>query len=221
MSHTEVFFHAVRAGDVAATQRMLAAEPELARAKNEQGQSAVLAAIYSGRKEVRDLLLASGVALELHEAAAAGDLAGVKQLVHGNRDLAKSYSPDGFPVLALAATFGHLAVAQYLLAQGADINSAASNATGYNALTGAVANGHTEIAGWLLANGADPNYRYGAGYSPLLTASANGHLAIVALLLEHGADFEATTKDGKSALTFAEERKHPEVVELLRNRAAS
>ena len=221
MSHAEVFLHAVRAGDLAATERMLAAEPELARTKNEQGQSALLMAIYGGRKEIRDLLLATGVELELHEAAAAGALARVKQLVEWDAELAKSYSPDGFPVFALASAFGHLPVAQYLHKQGAEMNAAAKNATGYNALTGAVASGHTELATWLLNNGADANYRYGAGYSPLLTAAANGHLEIVKLLLEHGADLQAKTNDGKTALGFAEERKHPEVVAFLRSLGAS
>jgi uncharacterized protein len=221
VSHADVFLHAVRAGDAAAVERMLAAEPELAHAKNEQGQSAILVATYNGRKEIRDLLLDAGVELELHEAAAAGDLARVKQYVDDRTDLAKSYSPDGFAVVALAATFGHLPVAQYLRGQGADINAAATNATGYNALTGAVASGHTAIVAWLLENGADANYRYGSGYSPLLTAAANGHTRILELLLDRGADLQAKTNDGKTALQFAEERKHPEAAEFLRSRGAT
>jgi hypothetical protein len=33
-----------------------------------------------------------------------------------------------------------------LFAQGADVNAAATNGTGYNALTGAVASGHAQLA---------------------------------------------------------------------------
>jgi ankyrin repeat protein len=199
---------------------MLAAEPELASARNEKGQSALLLTVYSGNKELCDVLLALGVPLELHEAAALGQLERVKHRVEKDPSQAKSYSPDGFPVIALAAVFGHLEVAEYLFAKGADVNAAATNGTGYNALTGAVASGHTAIVAWLLANGADPNYRYGAGYSPLLTAAANGHLGIVSILLASGADLQAKTNDGKTALSFSEERGHRDVTEFLRGHGA-
>jgi ankyrin repeat protein len=216
MDNGKVFFAAIRAGDAATARTMLEAEPELATAKNEQGQSPVLAAIYSGRAEIRDLLIARGVHLEFYEAVAAGQLHSLEPFLDKDPDLARSYSPDGFPVIALAAAFGHFPVVRYLFEKGGDVTSVATNGTGYNALTGAVAGGHQQIAIWLLENGADANYRYGAGYSPLLTAVANGHLEIVKDLLVHGADLHAKTNDGKSALAIAEERKHPEVAAYLR-----
>src|SRR5258708_37952109 len=101
-------------------------------------------AAYTDKKEIRDLLLARGVALELHEAAAAGQLARVKQIVDKEPALANIFSPDGFPVFALAAVFGHREVAEYLFSKGADVNAAATNGTGYNELTGAVSSGHSQ-----------------------------------------------------------------------------
>ena len=221
MSGITLFFQAIQAGDAGKVKALLDSNASLATAKNEKGQSALLMAVYSGRKEIRDLLLARGFELELDEAAAAGQLERVKQIVGQNPELAKSYSPDGFPVFALPAVFGHLEVAEYLLGKGADVNAAATNGTGYNALTGAVASGHTAIVGCLLENGADPNYRYGAGYSPLLTAAANGHLGIVSILLASSADLHAKTSDGKTALSFAQERGHAEVSEFLRSHGAA
>jgi ankyrin repeat protein len=220
MSSAAKFFQGIQSRDTAAVKRMLAAEPQLATARNEKGQSALLLTAYSGNKELCDVLLAQGVPLELHEAAALGQLERVKELVENEPSQAKSYSPDGFPVLALAAVFGHLEVAEYLFGKGADVNAAATNGTGYNALTGAVASGHITIVSWLLANGADPNYRYGAGYSPLLTAAANGHLGILSILLAGGADLHAKTNDGKTALGFAQQRGHAEVTEFLRSHGA-
>jgi len=221
MSSTAQFFKVIQARDTAAVKRMLAAEPELASARNEKGQSALLLTVYGGNKELCDMLLAQRVPLELHEAAALGRLERVKQLVEEMPTQAKTYSPDGFAVIALAAVFGHLEVTEYLFEKGADVNAAATNGTGYNALTGAVASGHTALVSWLLANGADPNYRYGAGYSPLLTAAANGHLGIVSILLASGADLQAETNDGKTALSFAQERGHAEVAEFLRSHGAA
>lgn len=211
VSHADVFFHAIHGGDLAAVQRMLAAEPDLARAKSEQGVSPLLTAVYSGRNEIRDLLLSLNRPLDLHEAAATGSLERVQQFIDKNPQRAKEYSTDGFPVIALAAVFGHLPVVRYLFENGADLNAAAINGTGYNALTGAVASGHTEIVAWLLAHGADANYRYGAGYSSSINAAANGHLEILKNLVEHGADLQAQTSDGKTALDLAQERSHREV----------
>jgi ankyrin repeat protein len=221
MNQIDAFFQAVRTGDAATLKAMLDAEPRLAGARNDQGQSAVLAAVYSGREEIRDALLARCGALELHEAAAAGQLERVRQIVDKDPSVAKSYSPDGFPVFALAAVFGHRAVAEYLYSQGADANAVATNGTGYTALTGAVASGHIALTAWLLSIGADANHRYSAGYSPLLTAAADGHLEIVKMLLAHGADLHAKSNDGKTALNLAEERKNPHVAEFLRSRESA
>jgi uncharacterized protein len=220
MDKASELFAAIRGGDAAAVRALLDTQPDLAVAKNEQGQSPVLAAMYNGRGEIRDLLIARGATLALHEAAAAGKLDRVKELVERDPGLAKSYSPDGFPVFALAAAFGQLTVARYLFEKSADVNAAATNGTGYNALTGAVTGGHTGIVVWLLENGANANYRYGPGYTPLLAAAANGHLDIVKALLKHCADLHAKANDGKSALAIAEERKHTEIAEFLRARGA-
>jgi ankyrin repeat protein len=221
MSDVTLFFQAVQAGNVGNVKALLDSNASLATAKNEKGQSALLLAAYGGKNEIRDLLLARGVELDLHEATATGQLGRVKQFVEKEPALAKSYSPDGFPVFALAAVFGHKEVAEYLLEKGAEVNATATNGTGYNALTGAVASGHTLIVSWLLANGAEPNYRYGAGYSPILTAAANGHLGIVSILLASGADLHAKTDDGKTALSFAQERGQAEVAEFLRSHGAA
>ena len=221
MSETQLFFDAIRAGDLAAVRALLDQDSALLSAKNAQSQSPVLFSIYNRQKEIRDLLLSRGAQMELHEAAAAGDLPRVKEIVENDASLAKTYSPDGFPVLALAAAFGHFEVTKYLHAKGGDVNAVATNGTGYNALTGAVASGHTEIVKWLLDHGAEPNYRYANGYTPLLTAAANGHLEILKALLTHGADLHARTKDGKNALAYAEERKHTAVAEYLRSQGLS
>jgi uncharacterized protein len=211
-------FEAIRSGELSRVKSLLDSDPVLASAKNESGISAILTSVYSGRPEIRDLLLSQGAKLNLQDAAAVGRLNRVKEIVEENPALAHSYSTDGFPVVALASVFGHFEAARYLVQQGADINAAATNGTGYNALTGAVASGHTELVKWLLESGANANYKYGPGYTPLLTAAANGHLEIVELLLAHGADPAAKTNDRKSPLNLAEERKHQDVVEFLKSR---
>jgi uncharacterized protein len=216
MGETQAFFDAIRAGDTGSAASLLDGQPSLADARNPQGISAVLMACYTGRKEIRDLLIERGAKLELHEAVAAGKLPRVKQLVEANPASAAAYSPDGFSMLALAAAFGHEEVARYLYGHGADLNAVAKNGTGYTALTGAVAGRHAGIVRWLVENGAQVNYRYAKGHSPFLEAAANGNLDIVKTLLAHGADPHARTDEGKSALGFAEQAGHPELAAYLR-----
>src|SRR5437879_2507899 len=221
MSEQKAFFEAIRAGDLAAVKSLIADDALLASAKNDSGVSGILAAIYMGRGEIRDFLIANGAELGLPEAAAIGQLARVRELIEKHHAQANSFSPDGFPVVALAAFLGHREVVEYLAAHGADIKAAATNGSGYNALTGPVTGGHVAVAQWLLEHGADSNYRYSGGYSPLLTAAANGRLDIAKLLLAHGADPQATTNDGKSPLSLAKERNHSEIAALFQARAAS
>jgi ankyrin repeat protein len=221
MSESKALFEAIRSGDLAAVKSQVGADPALASAKNDSGVSALLTAVYTGRQEIRDYLIASGAVLELQDAAAVGNLALLRELVERHGAQANSYSPDGFPVVALAAFMGHKEIVEYLAAHGADIDAVASNGSGYNALTGAVTSGHAAVVQWLLEHGANANYRYSAGYSPLLTAAANGRLDIAKHLLAHGADPHATTNDGKSPLSLAQERNHPEVAALFQARAAS
>jgi ankyrin repeat protein len=211
-------FEAIRSGDLAKVESLVSADSTLVSARNESGVSAVLASVYFGKKEIRDLLLAKGPQLELQDAAAVGRLDRVQQLVEANPDAANSFSPDGFPVVALAAFFGQFEATKYLAEKGANIHSGATNGSGYNALTGAVTAGHTEIVKWLLEAGADPNYVYGPGYTPLLAAAANGRLGIVKLLLQHGADTAHRANDGNSAADLATERQHQPVADFLKNR---
>jgi len=221
MGESAKLFEAIQSGDENAVRALLGADSSLAAAKNERGQSAVLMAAYTGRTAIRDLLLAQDPRLELHEAAAAGQLGRVKQIVSADPSRAKEYSPDGFPLLALAAVFGHQEIAEYLFRNGADANAVATNGTGYTALTGTATNGQTPIVVWLLQNGANPNHRYGPGYTPLMAAAAGGHLETVKVLLRHGADLSLAANDGKTAADLAEARGHREVAEFLKGRAAT
>src|SRR5882724_6710523 len=203
LSQKEELFQAVGKGDLAAVKAIVEADPQLDTAKNERGQSAVLLDVYNGQREIRDFLLSQNNTLELHEAAATGQLDRVKQIIESAPVLANDFSPDGFPIVALAAFLGHFSVTEYLVAKGAEVNAISTNGSGYTALTGAIASGQKDIVAFLLQHGADVNYRYGPGYSPLLTAAANGHLEIVKLLLVHGADAHARTNDQQDALALA------------------
>ena len=221
MDANEAFFAAVKQGNLAKVKELLDADSSLAKARSETGETPVLTSIFYGRQEIKDFLLARGIELDVFEAAAAGNLGRVTQLIAQDASLANAFSPQGFPALALAAFCAHLDIVKFLLSQGADANAVAQNATGYTALTASVTAGQVEITAELLAAGANAKYRYGQGHSPLHSAAASGNARLVRMLLDHGADPSAQMDDGQTPLALAESKGHQEVVALLRQRTAN
>jgi len=183
-------FEAIRTGDTENVRSLCAANSEIVNARNARGQSAVLMACYTGRKEIRDVLVENGATLELHEAAAAGNLTRVKEIVGANPELAKGYSPDGFRYWLWLRRSDMKMSRSICTAKARTSNAVATNGTAYTGLTGAVAGGHASIAQWLAENGADVNYRYAKGHSPLLEAVAT----VVSTLSKYLSRTERTLK---------------------------
>ena len=222
MTDPKEFFDAVRKGDATKVDGMLAKDKSLLTAKTDRGFRAVAVAAYMGGPSVLKTVLAHKPTMNVHEAALAGDLKRVKELVEKDPKLANdASSPDGFPPLGLAAFMGRADVVTYLLAKGADLNFA-SPGLGFTALTGAVNSNHPEVVKILIKAGAKPNYLYEEGAASVMTtAAANGNLEIMRTLLDAGADPNLATKDGKTPLMWAVEKGHRQVADLLRRRGAT
>ncbi len=211
-------FQAIKDDDAGKVRSLLEHEAAPVRVQNETGLSALLAAVYHGRGEISRVLAEKWAPLDIFEATAMGDAARVRELIEANPELARVSSPDGFPLIGLAAAFGHGAVVDLLLSKGADVNASATNGTGYTALTAAVAQKHRDIAALLLDRGADVNHRYGNRWSPLHETALQGAADMAALLLAHGADAGATTDEGKTPLQIARENQRADVVKILEGR---
>ncbi len=218
---TQVFFEAVKAGDVEKVNELLVRDPSLANARTAEGVHAAVLALYYGNGDVAKAILARKPILDLHAAATVGDLPRVRQLAEADPKSVHSYSTDGFPPLGLAAYMGHRDVVEYLLARGADVNQIGRNPAKFTALTGAVASRHRDVGKILLEAGADPNYWYGGGFTPVLEAAAHGDIPMLELLLAHGGDVTAETEQGKTTGSLALENGHPEAAEWLRKQGAS
>ena len=124
-------------------------------------------------------------AVQLHNAASAGDLEQVSQLIAEGVDV-NARIDDGWTPLIIASQFGHEEIVRLLLANGADVNAKPDN--GQTALIVASVHGLVEIADLLLAAGADVDAREESGTTPLMVASYAGHTELVDLLLAAGAD---------------------------------
>ncbi|HEV8427185.1 MAG TPA: ankyrin repeat domain-containing protein [Pyrinomonadaceae bacterium] len=215
---SQEFIEAATSGDVAKVKEMLSVDPLLAQSKDQNGLSVILKAVYYGRRDVVEALLASGVQLNIFEASATGQTDSVRTLLEADPALVNSYSPDGFAPLSLAVFFGHPETVDVLLAAGAEVNAASRETMKLTPLASAMATAQNEIARTLIDRGANVNAKGENDVTPLHTAAARGNIDAAILLLDHGADIDATTKDGKKPITYAEERNQPEMVEFLKNR---
>lgn len=157
---------------------------------------------------------------ELISAARNGDLPFARELLENNPKLVDYHSEDGWTPLHLAAHYGHLETARFLLEHGADVQAISQNALANQPLHAAVAGNHAEMVALLVRTGADVNQRQHGGWTPLHGAANNGNLRIVKLLIENGADINAANDDGVTALALAIEEARPDVTEYLKSKGA-
>ena len=210
------FIAAVKQGDRESVERMLGADPALARARDESGVSVVLLAHYHGEPAIGALLAAARDDLDVFEAAAAGDTERLRSLVAADPALANATAPDGFSPLGLAAFFKREDAARALLEHGADPSAPSRNVMKVTPLHSAVADGgNTAIAKMLIAAGAEVNVAQRHGWTPLHGAAATGDVEVVRLLLARGADPHAKHDGGATALDLARENDHSEAAALL------
>jgi ankyrin repeat protein len=221
MGRTQELIEAVKAGELANVRALVGADAKLIHAKDEQGNSAVLLAVYYGKMDVAEFLIGQGVELTIHEAAAAGKIDRVKALLAVNSDLLHEYSHDGFMPLHLAAFFGHEAIVDAFLSRGANVNAASRNRTfarGVKPIHSASARVRTSILMRLVESGADVNARDDDGNTALMSAAANGSAELVKIILAAGADTSARNNFGQSALDLARGRNHAGAIDLLESR---
>jgi ankyrin repeat protein len=225
MSDTEEFLATVKSGDAEAVQRLLAVDPTLAAARDASDVSALMLALYHGHAGVVELLRERRGDLDPFEAASLGDRGRLAALLDRDRGLADAVSPDGFPVVGLAAFFGRPQALALLLERGADPDTVAANPMRVAAVHAAAAHRDRtvaqEVMRLLLERGARVNVAQQGGWTPLHQAAKHGPVELVEMLLEHGADVGARSADGQTPLALAEGAGHAAIAALLRDRGAA
>jgi len=215
MASTDAIFSAIDAGDVDAVRSLVAREPALASARDAEGVSALLRARYRFDRGLTEAIRAAGAALDVHEAAAFGDLDRLAALLADPAG-ASALSGDGFTPLHLAAFFGQRDTVRLLLDRGAEVDAPGRGWMTGTPLHSATSRRHAEIVDLLLEAGADPNARQSGGWTPMHSAAHNGDARSVTLLLAKGGDPSAVNDDGASVLFLAEERGDAATVAAVR-----
>jgi ankyrin repeat protein len=174
-----------------------------------------MVAAYHHEPEIASFLAEKTVALTIFEAAATGKINNILRLLARDPQLVNAYAGDGFQPLGLAAYFGHLDSAEYLVKAGAPINSPSRNALKATPLQSAAAAGHVKIVEMLIKHRADTNAQEQGGFTPLHAAAQNGDQAMIRALLYGGADLTMRSDNGKTPLDLALEAGHMEAAKLL------
>lgn len=210
---------AIAGNDAFRVNALLSEEPGLIRARDPEGRTPILLALYFGHEDLAGLVRERAQGLDLFEAAALGDLESLKGHLVGSPDGANAAAPDGFGPLGLASFFGRLEAAEILLGAGADPNTPASNPTRVRPIHSAAAHRDRErsflLCRLLLENGADPNVDQAGGWTPLHQAAAHGRQEVVELLLAHGASPQALSDDERTPAQMAEVKGHGDIQTLL------
>ena len=191
--------------------------PEVLKMDDERGTSGLMTLAYHQLPAVLETLLPTLVNVNLHEAAATGQLHRVISLLAAQPDLLNRPAADGFAPLHLACYFGHTSVAAYLVKKGARVRQPAANPTGLHPLHAAVARNAVDLCQLLLNHGADVDATQMRGVTALHSAAHRGHLPLVRLLVNHGAAINTRSEDGKSAVDYAREVQATEVVNFLKS----
>lgn len=205
----------IKKGALAEVKESIENDKELANASSPEGLTLLMLAAYCGHLEIAALLGRYKNELSIYEAVTLGNHQLVTQYLNQDYNLLNRYSGDGFTLLGLACFFGQEALAQRLIAEGAEVNKASDNGMKVAPIHSAVARKSLPITALLIANGANVNLAQQKGITPLHSAAHSGSSELARLLVEHGADSSLETDGGKTALDYARESGHKEVVDLL------
>jgi ankyrin repeat protein len=209
---------AAKAGDIGEVRRSIDMDPSVVGARSATGETPIMAALYRGHSQIVDLLIASGVPLDVFAASATGRTEALAGALGSNPGSANSFAFDGWTPLHLAAFFGHADAVETLVAAGADLQAVSRNSLRNTPLHAAVAGNHAAVALVLIEHGAGVHAQDAGGHTPLHIAAENGSVPVVQALLDRGADPLAVDAEDRTPLARAAARNHGAVVDAINSR---
>jgi ankyrin repeat protein len=159
---------------------------------------------------------------EIHDAAAAGDLNKVQSIVVADPGSIESKDDNGGTPLHSACSRNQVAVANFLIDKGANVN--ARDKWGHTPLHSAhgVQGQDVDLIKHLITKGSDVNARGTRGETPLEWAAADrGNVNVTQLLIDSGADLDLCAKESISILHRAIRNNQKETARRRRQRRRS
>jgi ankyrin repeat protein len=141
-------------GNLARVRELLDAHPDALNLRAPWNETAIEAATQMGNRPILDFLIARGAPVDFFTACVLGRVDDVTAELAADPTRARARGVHDLPALYFAAIGGNLAVAEALLASGADVNARAESAA---PIHGAVMGGSAEMVRLLLDRGADPS----------------------------------------------------------------
>jgi uncharacterized protein len=141
-------------GNLVRVREILDAHPDALNLRAPWNETAVEAATQMGNKPILDFLIARGAPVDFFTACVLGRVDDVTRELAADPTRANGRGVHDLPALYFAGIGGNLAVAESLLAAGADVNARAESAA---PIHGAVMGGSADMIRLLLDRGADPS----------------------------------------------------------------
>lgn len=213
------FLNAVKGGELLRVKELLALDPDLIKARDAAGVSALMLAAYKRHENVASYLLGLHPVLSIWEAAAFGDQSALLEILQVTPDKINAHAVDGYLPLGLAAFFGHTDCVRLLLDRGAKVNAVSNNPMHarplHSAVTQAPAIRALPVIQLLLRAGAEPNVGKSGGYTPLHLVVNRDECGLAEVLLRNNADMDLRANDNRSAWDVARLRAHAPMLALL------
>jgi len=219
---TTAWWKALAAGDRQAVVNLLTTEPDLLRARDDEGDTCLHIVAREDDTDLLELLVKKGADINakgrvqstpLGTSLAHNKPKAAEWLIDKGADVRAADSNGKTPLLH-ASTWGQTKVMTALLVKGADLF--AVDTAGDQPIHSAARNGRKDAVELLLAKGAEVNARGCSGETPLHCAASRNKAAVIKLLLANRADKSIQTREKKTALMIAEKEHYAESIAALK-----